>query len=98
MENCAKVLEVLTGEAYGDEELTKISRRIQSILRLWDVREGIDRKDDYLPKRCYEEPVPDGPAKGAVANREEEDRWLDMYYEKRGWDENGRPREEILRI
>jgi len=97
MENCAKVLEVLTGEAYGAEELTKISRRIQSILRLWDVREGIDRKDDHLPKRCYEEPVPDGPAKGAVANREEEDRWLDMYYEKRGWDENGRPREEILR-
>ena len=98
MEDCAKALEVLTGEAYGAEELTKISRRIQSILRLWDVREGIDRKDDYLPKRCYEEPVPDGPAKGAVANREEEDRWLDMYYEKRGWDENGRPREEILRI
>ncbi|VUT24416.1 MAG: Tungsten-containing aldehyde ferredoxin oxidoreductase [Candidatus Methanolliviera sp. GoM_oil] len=96
MEDCADALKFLTGEEYEVEELMEISNRIQSILRLWNVHEGMSRKDDYLPKRCYEEPIPNGPAEGAIADREEDDRWLDMYYEHRGWDKDGRPDEKNL--
>lgn len=96
MKDCVEVLNALTGEEYDEEELLTISDRVESLLRLWNIHEGITREDDHLSKRCYEEPVPDGPAKGAVADRGEEDRWLDIYYERRGWDKDGRPDEESL--
>ena len=36
--------------------------------------------------------MPEGPAKGAVLNRDTYDRLLDDYYESRGWDrETGVP-------
>jgi aldehyde:ferredoxin oxidoreductase len=94
--DCAEILEALTGEHYDEEELLEISRRINSIQRLWNVHEGLGKKDDFLPKRCYEEPIPDGPAEGFVSDREQDERWLDMYYEEMGWDEDGRPDEEDL--
>ncbi|RZN64255.1 MAG: aldehyde:ferredoxin oxidoreductase [Candidatus Methanoliparum thermophilum] len=96
IKDCVEVLNALTGEEYDEEELLTISNRIQSLLRLWNVREGITREDDHLSKRCYEEPVPDGPAEGAVSDRKEEDRWLDIYYDKRGWDKDGKPDEKSL--
>ena len=39
------------------------------------------------------EPLPDGPAKGMVA---ELDKMLPEFYEKRGWDEKGYPTKEKL--
>ncbi len=40
----------------------------------------------------FEEEMPEGPAKGAVLNRDTYDRLLDDYYESRGWDrETGIP-------
>lgn len=60
------------------------------------VREGISRKDDYLPKRIMEEPLPEGPAKGSVLTREMYDVMLDEYYELRGWDQNGVPVEKVF--
>jgi aldehyde:ferredoxin oxidoreductase len=44
-------------------------------------------KEDTLPKRILEEPIPSGPAKGQV-NRLGE--MLPEYYQLRGWDAEGR--------
>ena len=52
-----------------------------------DMRAGFTGKDDTLPKRILEEPIPSGPAKGEV-NRLGE--MLPEYYELRGWDKDGR--------
>ena len=38
------------------------------------------------PDRFYEEPLPEGPSKGAVLSRDVMERLLDEYYELRGWD------------
>ena len=43
-------------------------------------------KDDTLPKRILEEPIPSGPAKGEV-NRLGE--MLPEYYKLRGWTDDG---------
>jgi len=41
-----------------------------------------------------EEPIPEGPSKGAVHKLSE---LLPKYYEVRGWDEKGYPKEETLK-
>ena len=63
--------------------------------RAYIVREGFRRKDDTVPRRMLEEPIPDRyiPPIG-----EDLESMLDDYYELRGWDvTSGIPREEKLR-
>jgi len=61
------------------------------------VREGFRRKDDKLPRRFMEEPIPRGPSKGMVISRENLDLMLDEYYSFRGWDlKTGIPTPERL--
>ena len=60
------------------------------------LREGITRKDDLLPRRITEEPLPEGLAKGRVITRNMYDEMLNEYYELRGWDEDGVPEKETL--
>jgi aldehyde:ferredoxin oxidoreductase len=56
-------------------------------------REGFNEKDDTLPKRLLEEPMPEGPAKGYVVPLKE---MLRDYYKLRGW-EKGIPTLRKLR-
>lgn len=69
--------------------------RVYNLARAFNVREGISRADDTLPKRLLEEPLPEGPAKGQVNELEP---LLDAYYELRRWDkETGKPTPEKLK-
>jgi len=77
-------------------ELMSIGERIISLEKLNLVREGIRRKDDYLPERIMKEALPEGPAKGSILTREMYDIMLDEYYRLRQWDEEGIPTEEAL--
>jgi aldehyde:ferredoxin oxidoreductase len=54
----------VTGWNYSDEEAVNIADRIYTLERLFNVREGFSKKDDSLPWRCLNEPMPDGPAQG----------------------------------
>jgi len=72
------------------EELLKAGERIWNLERLFNLREGLDpAKDDTLPKRLLNDPIPGGPAKGKVSMLHE---MLPEYYELRGWDEKGIPK------
>jgi aldehyde:ferredoxin oxidoreductase len=83
-----------TGFEYKDpDELKKLGARIITLSRLFNVREGFSRKDDTLPYRCLEEPLPEGPARGQVVHLDE---MLDEYYELRGWDHEGIPEKETV--
>ncbi len=76
------------------EEFLKTGERIFALERMFNKREGFGRKDDTLPERLLKEPMPEGPAKGMVHPLEE---MLKVYYEKRGYDEEGHPTEENLK-
>jgi len=96
IEDFANVLPAATGEpSFGKiDELLLIGNRIVNLERCFNVREGITRKDDTLPKRFLEEPMPEGPGKGQVVNLKV---MLDEYYRLRGWDlETGIPKIETL--
>lgn len=68
--------------------------RIWTLEKMFNLAAGIDSKQDTLPKRLLEEPVPDGPSKGNV-NRL--DVLLPQYYAVRGWSKEGIPTEETLK-
>jgi aldehyde:ferredoxin oxidoreductase len=61
---------------------------------LFNAREGITRKDDTLPSRFLDDPMPEGPGKGQTVDL---DPMLDDYYRLRGWDlETGLPTKETM--
>jgi aldehyde:ferredoxin oxidoreductase len=83
-----------TGIDYSQETLLQAGERIWNLERLFNLKAGLAAKDDTLPKRILEEPLPDGPAKGQVVRLSE---MLPEYYQLRGWDENGVPTKEKLK-
>lgn len=91
-----QMLEAVTGIRVSSNELMKIGERINNLERAFNVREGITRKDDTLPRRCLEEPMPDGPGKGKTLSETTLRIMLDEYYRARGWNEEGIPRKDKL--
>ena len=92
----ADVVNHVTGWDVDVNELDVIGERIYNIERMIGVRRGLSRRDDTLPWRSMNEPIPDGPAKGRYCSREELDRMLDEYYCLRGWSKDGIPTTEKL--
>ena len=87
------LLASITGWDLDDDEVLTIGERVTNIERLMNNRYGVDEKQDTLPKRLLEEPIPTGPAKGNISNLSE---MLPEYYEIRSW-VNGKPTEEKLK-
>lgn len=94
LEDILPQLSAATGVTYTMDDLMKIGERIWNLERLWNERSGMTGKEDTLPKRILEEPIPSGPAKGQV-NRLGE--MLPEYYQLRGWDTEGRITPEKLK-
>ncbi len=93
-EDVALALRIHNGLEISPEELEEIGERIVNLNRLFNVRLGITRKDDNLPKRLTDDPAPIGPSAGEVVELEQ---MLDEYYKVRGWDvETGVPLPETL--
>jgi aldehyde:ferredoxin oxidoreductase len=77
-------------------ELMMVGERTTTLARLFNTREGFDRKDDVLPDRLFE-PLETGSLTGEKLDREKFEKALDYYYEMMGWDvANGIPREAKL--
>jgi aldehyde:ferredoxin oxidoreductase len=72
-----------TGIGSTLDELMKTGERIVNLERAYIVREGFRRKDDTVPRRMIEEPLPDSGFPPIGKNL---DVMLDDYYALRGWD------------
>jgi len=97
VQDFAELLYNATGISLSTEEYMLTGERIWNIIRLFNVGEGISRKDDTLPLRIMEQPSPLGPAEGKVITVDILNKMLDEYYALRGWDQNGIPTDETLR-
>ena len=93
----AKALALVTGVEWKEGELMKVGERITNLVRMYNVREGLGRADDILPKRVLTSELPRGLAMGNRIDKMELDKMLDEYYRVRGWDENGTPLDSKLR-
>ena len=95
----ARMVSEVTGMKFTAEEMHEVGKRIYTVERLFNNREGMRRKDDYLPERFHTEPTPLGPPKnkGKVIDKKGYDQMLDEYYEYKGWDKEGVPTPETLK-
>jgi aldehyde:ferredoxin oxidoreductase len=88
----AKLYGLITGTEISSEQIKIAGERINTIAKLINIREGLSRKDDTLPWKVMNNPIPeDGPVKGAVVTKDELDLLLDDYYYARGWTLEGVP-------
>ena len=81
----------VTGGSLSLDELLELSNDVYDLTRLANVRLGMSRRDDSLPYKVRTNPPLTGPNAGKVINQGEFQRLLTLYYQKRGWDENGVP-------
>ena len=93
-EGILEYLNAVTGVDITLDELIKAGERIFTAERMFLINAGFSRKDDTLPPRLTEEKLPTGPAKGNICHLDE---MLEEYYQLRGWDHNGVPKEEKLK-
>jgi aldehyde:ferredoxin oxidoreductase len=79
------------------EELMAVGERRLNMLRLFNAREGLARKDDRLPKKFFKQLAGTGPTANIALTDEEMEQALDLYYEAAGWDKaSGNPTAETL--
>ena len=86
-----EILSSATGIEFTPNDIIRIGERVNVLARCFNIREGIMRKDDYLPKRLAEEGIPSGASAGARTSIEDQDLLLDQYYELFGYDSRGVP-------
>ncbi len=84
-------IEAVTGNKYSVDDMMVIGERIYNLERLFNIREGLSRKDDSLPYRVKHDPIQNGVSKGSYVSEEELQDMLDQYYQVRGWSKNGVP-------
>ena len=92
----ASVIRMVTGFDVSDEEMIKTGERIHNMAKLFNVKFGAHRTDDYPPPRAFDEKMYDDVSDGAVIVREEYDEALSGYYEERRWNEDGIPTKALL--
>ncbi len=88
-EHFIPLLQKATGWKFTKDELKAMGQRVVDLERTFLNQEGIRSKDDTLPRRYFDEPMPDGVAKGHQVDRVEFAKLLQRFYRLRGWDEDG---------
>jgi aldehyde:ferredoxin oxidoreductase len=97
-----ELVNAATGWGWDTDDLLRVGERLFNLKRLINLRLGITRADDTLPRRFLTEPRPSGKAAGVVPDlpapvgAAQVHRMLSFYYELRGWDAQGRPTKERL--
>ena len=99
-EEWTRLIKFSTGIELTVKELYTIGERIYTLERMFNIREGFTRKDDYPPERMFKEgteaenvAVP----KGTKLDIRKYNQLLSNYYAVHGWDENGVPKEEKVK-
>jgi len=72
-------------------ELMKMGERRMNIMRTFNVRSGIDSREDRLAYKMLQPLQGEGPHVGRRVTEEEFENAKKLYYKMAGWDENGVP-------
>jgi len=86
-ERLGQIIEMTTGLKQNKAQLQKRASEISTLIRCFNIREGLKPEDDSLPKRFHEDIL----KTGHVITEKELGAMLKDYYNLRGWDENGVP-------
>jgi len=87
-------LNMVTGWQMSGDEFLRAGERMVNLKRMYNVRLGVSRKEDTLPRRFLGMALAGGGTKGFVPDLTP---MLDEYYTYRGWDSEGVPTPKRLR-
>ncbi|NCF35786.1 MAG: aldehyde ferredoxin oxidoreductase [Gammaproteobacteria bacterium] len=90
---CELVDLVCEGDWSSEARMVETGERIWNLEKLFNLKAGLGKKDDTLPKRILEEPADVGTGKGLVCRLDE---MLPEYYTINGWDAEGVPTKDTL--
>jgi aldehyde:ferredoxin oxidoreductase len=82
----SKLYSACTGWNTPPRDMMALGEKIFTLLKAFNARLGLTRKEDTWPDRFFKEPLPEGPAKGSILSKDKIEQLLDEYYELRGWD------------
>lgn len=89
----AETLRLITGLPFYTGSFVRLGERGYNMERLYNLREGLTKKDDSLPDRLTKTPQdPNNPK--TIVNL---DKMLPVYYRVRGWNPDGQPTKRTLR-
>jgi aldehyde:ferredoxin oxidoreductase len=78
----AKAYSGLVGKDIAPDELRAACTETSQVEREFNLREGLRPEEDTLPSRFLDQPLPDGPSKGAAIDLA---RMIGDYYKEKGW-------------
>jgi aldehyde:ferredoxin oxidoreductase len=87
----AALLSGVTGWDVTGDELHETARRIVMAKRAYNIREGWQPEDDWLPERLLNEPLTLPSGRVATLTAERLRTMIDAYYSMRGLDGDGHP-------
>jgi aldehyde:ferredoxin oxidoreductase len=90
-----EIVRAVTGWNTTAWELMKVGERVTTMARIFNIREGFRKEDDWLPQRFFQ-PATIGPLSNTPVDAKKLRKAIDIYYEMMGWDENGVPTETKL--
>ncbi|MGH7928430.1 MAG: aldehyde ferredoxin oxidoreductase C-terminal domain-containing protein [Candidatus Binatia bacterium] len=93
----SELLSRVTGWSYASSDLRRAGERIHTLKKLFNIREGWQPGDDWLPPRLLAETLPSGVARGVGLTPDELKGMIQGYYQARGWDEKGDIPQDKLR-
>ncbi len=85
----------VTGDDKNLDDLLELSNNIYDLTRTKNYKLGARRKDDSLPYKVFSNPPLTGPNAGKVIDQDKFQELLSMYYEKRGWSNDGQPANDV---
>lgn len=90
LDEITRAVRAVTGWNTSLHELLLWGERGITLARAFNVREGFTSAEDTLPERLFE-PLESGAFEGTAIPRDEFEHAIRLYYEMRGWDDEGRP-------
>jgi len=92
-----KLIHCASSWTFSEKDIQEVGKRVIDIERMFNNREGISRKDDTLPKRYFDDPMPLKLSKGHHIDRKEFDKMLTRYYKIRNWTDEGIVKKDRLK-
>jgi len=90
-----QLISAVTGWDTSAMEMVRISERVLTLCRLFNLKAGLTADDDKLPKRFFG-PANNGALKDKALDPKEMESMKKYYYYIMGWDEEGVPRKDKL--
>ena len=90
-----EIVRAVTGWYTSSWELMKVGEKITTMARIFNIREGLTKKDDWLPERFFQ-PHTSGALAETAIKPEELKKAIVNYYKMMGWDEDGIPTKSKL--